>query len=47
MKNIIDLLLIADLYGISNTIDTAKGMYKIPNTYKDCAKLWKRIWKSK
>ena len=45
MKEIINLLLISDFYGVSNKVDTAKGLYKIPYSYTQFTKLMKRIWK--
>jgi hypothetical protein len=47
MKDIIDLLVISDYYGVSKRVDIAKGMYKIPYTYKEWFSLIKRVWKSK
>lgn len=44
MKNIIDLLVMSEFYGVSRTIDTAKGKYKIPYTMKEAKKQLKRIW---
>jgi hypothetical protein len=45
MKDIINLLVITDYYGVSNKVDTAKGLYKIPYSYGQFAKLMRRIWK--
>jgi hypothetical protein len=47
MKDIIDLLVLREYYGVSKRIDTAKGMYKLPYNFTELKKLWKRIWKSK
>jgi hypothetical protein len=47
MKNIIDLLILNNFYGVSQSVDIAKGKYKIPTTFSEVMKLWKRIWKSK
>jgi len=42
MKDIIDLLKLADYKGESELIDIAKGKYKIPNTIKEAYKQFKR-----
>lgn len=47
MKEIIDLLNSNDFYGVSKTVDTAKGLYKLPYSWKQLGKTIKRIWKSK
>jgi hypothetical protein len=47
IKDIINLLSMSDYYGVSNKVDTAKGMYKVPNSYKEAGKQIKRIVKSK
>ena len=39
IKNIIDLLALKDYYGVSKTIDIAKGMYELPMD-------WKMTWKN-
>ena len=44
IKNIIDLLVINEYYGVTRSIDTAKGKYKIPYTWKQAGKQLKRIW---
>jgi hypothetical protein len=45
MKQIIELLSVSDYYGISDTIDTAKGRYQIPYTWKDAWKnIKRRLW---
>lgn len=47
LKNIIDLLQ-DDLYGVSETIDIAKGLYKAPETWKETKQNFKRrIWRLK
>jgi hypothetical protein len=40
IKDIIDLLTIEEYYGVSKTIDIAKGKYEYPATWKG---LWKNI----
>jgi hypothetical protein len=47
MKDIIELLVLNDYYGVSKKIDVAKGMYKLPYNFIEAKKLYKRIWKSK
>lgn len=47
MKNIIDLLVLRNYYGVSKEVDIAKGLYKIPYSTKECLELFKRIWKIK
>lgn len=47
IKSVIDLLNIADFYGVSKNLDIAKGMYKYPSTIKESSLLLKRVWKSK
>jgi hypothetical protein len=44
LKNILDLLVIEEYYGVSNSIDTAKGKYKVPYTWGEVRKQLKRIW---
>ena len=44
LKNVIDLLVISEYYGVSRTVDTSKGKYKIPYTWGEVSKLLKRIW---
>ena len=45
IKSIVDLLRMQDYYGVSEDIDTAKGKYQLPRTWKD---VWlnakRRIW---
>jgi hypothetical protein len=48
IKNVIDLLALSDYYGQSKRIDTAKGIYELPSTWKGAWKLIKRmIWQRK
>lgn len=47
MKEILNLLVISDYYGVSERVDIAKGKYKIPSNWKELKKWLKRIWKSK
>lgn len=47
IKNVIDILVLDDFYGVSERVDIAKGKYKLPSTLTECGKLLKRIWKSK
>jgi hypothetical protein len=48
IKNVIDLLALSDYYGDSKRIDTAKGIYELPTTWKSTWKLIKRIvWQRK
>lgn len=47
IKNIIDLLNLADYYGVDKNIDIAKGYYQIPFTFKAAKKQLKRVLKSK
>jgi hypothetical protein len=48
IKNIIDMLGISKFYATSESIEIAKGRYKIPKTFKEMVKqivreqLWKR-----
>jgi hypothetical protein len=44
IKNIIDLLVIKDYYGVSDKVDFAKGSRKIPYTCKQEKQLIKRMW---
>jgi hypothetical protein len=45
MREIINLLVESEYYGVSHRVDTAKGLYKIPYSYGQFTKLMKRIWK--
>jgi hypothetical protein len=48
IKNVIDLLALSNYYGQSKRIDTAKGIYELPTTWKSTWKLIKRmIWQRK
>lgn len=47
IKQIIAMLKISDLYGVSENIDIAKGKYKIPKGFKDSFKVNTREMKSK
>jgi hypothetical protein len=47
IKQIIDIIVMDDFYGVSETMDVAKGKYKLPSSITECSKLLKRIWKSK
>lgn len=49
IKNILDLLSLDNYYGVSETIDIAKGKYKKPDTIKEGVKQIKRelAWKRK
>ena len=49
IKNIIDLLSIDSFYATDETIEIAKGKYKIPKTFKEMVKQIKReqLWKRK
>jgi len=44
IKNIIDLLVLEDYYGVSRNIDVAKGKYSIPTSIKSGLKQIKRIY---
>lgn len=46
IKEILDLLAISDFYNVGENIDTAKGKYKIPMTFKEGIKHEKR-WRKK
>lgn len=47
VKNIIDLLVLDEYYGVSESVDIAKGKYEYPSSISKATKLLKRIWKSK
>jgi hypothetical protein len=47
MKDLINLLVISEHYGVSNKVDRAMGLYKLPYTWKEIWKKLKRILKSK
>jgi hypothetical protein len=44
IKNIIELLQIDEFYGVSNRVDTAKGLYKKPSNWSEVKNLIKRLW---
>ena len=43
IQNIIDLLKMNELYGVSQEVDTAKGKYQIPHNWKQVRNLFKRL----
>jgi hypothetical protein len=47
IKNIIDLLQLDNFYGVSKTIDMAKGYYGIPKSFSEGKKQLVRVIKSK
>ena len=47
IKNIIDLLVVNEYYGVSENVDFAKGSKKIPYTWKQVKQLIKRMWHGK
>jgi hypothetical protein len=48
IKNTIDLLSLKEYYGVSKRMDIAKGLYEMPNNWKDAFRLIKRmIWQRK
>jgi chitinase len=46
IKNVIELLSLSDYYGVSETIDIAKGKNELPNSWKDAFTKIKRHRKS-
>ena len=44
ITNIINLLSIKDFYGVSESIDIAKGKYKLPYNWTTAKEQLKRIW---
>ena len=46
LKQIIDILNLDNHFGISNEIDIAKGINKLPHNFKDSKKIIKRRFKS-
>lgn len=42
IKEIIDLLQKDKLYGVSKSIDIAKGKWAYPNNWKELVNVWKR-----
>lgn len=47
MKELLDLLHSKDFYGVSNTVDIAKGKHELITDWKDVRKKIKRVWQSK
>jgi hypothetical protein len=47
IKQIIDIIVLTEFYGVSENMDIAKGKYKLPSSFGECGRLLKRIWKSK
>lgn len=47
MKEIINLLVVNEYYGVSKNMDIAKGLYQIPYSWKEMGRKLKRIIKSK
>ena len=47
IKNIIDLLVAKEYYGVSKNMDIAKGLYQLPYTWGELWRKLKRILKSK
>lgn len=43
MKQLLDVLQLEDWYGVSQSVDIAKGKYQIPKTWGDVKNLFKRI----
>lgn len=44
ISKVLDILAADDFYGISKTIDIAKGRYELPNSWKSTKLLLKRVW---
>jgi hypothetical protein len=44
IKNIIDLLQVDEFYGVSKNVDTAKGLYQKPKSWKELKELAKRLY---
>ena len=44
IKTLIDLLSLDEFYGVSKNVDTAKGLYKRPETLKEVKELVIRIY---
>jgi hypothetical protein len=44
IRSLIDLLAMSDYYGVSKSVDIAKGKYKIPYNWNEGKKQIKRIW---
>jgi len=47
IKVVIDLLNVGDYYGMSESVDFAKGRHQYPSTINHIKLLLKRVWKSK
>jgi hypothetical protein len=47
IKTLIDYLNTGDFYGVSKSVDIAKGIKEVPYTFKGAWKQIKRIYKSK
>ena len=47
MKEIINLLVVKEYYGVSKNMDIAKGLYQLPYTWGELGRKLKRILKSK
>jgi hypothetical protein len=47
MKDILNLLVVSEYYGVSKEMDIAKGLYQIPYSWKALWGKVKRILKSK
>lgn len=47
MKDLLDLLHSQDFYGVSNTVDIAKGKHELITDWKDVRKKIKRVWQKK
>jgi hypothetical protein len=47
MKEILNLLVVKEHYGVSKNMDIAKGLYQLPYTWGELGRKLKRILKSK
>ena len=47
MKEILNLLVVKEYYGVSKDMDIAKGLYQLPYTWGELGRKLKRILKSK
>lgn len=43
IKDILDSLQVKEYYGVSKSMDIAKGKYQIPRTWGDVKNLFKRL----
>jgi len=43
IKNILEMLILDDFYGVSDRVDIAKGRYELTNTIKEGYEQGKRI----